>query len=116
MSKKKLEADHSATLNSMAYLALTYRNQGRGEVAEELDVEVMEMRKKKLGADHPDSQRAQDMGRAHRSLLGDYHADGAFCQSRRLPLSEMTVQSTSSTPAPCFKTLVHTGPTGVRVS
>jgi hypothetical protein len=38
----------------MAYLALTYRNQGRWE-AEKLEVQVMETRKTKLGANHPDT-------------------------------------------------------------
>jgi hypothetical protein len=37
----------------MVNLASTYRNQGRWDAAEELDVQVMETRKKKLGADHP---------------------------------------------------------------
>ena len=54
-SKKKLGADHPATLTSMGNLASTYRNQGRWDAAEELDVQVMEMSKKKLGADHPDT-------------------------------------------------------------
>jgi hypothetical protein len=38
----------------MANLALTYRDQGRWEEAEKLFVLVMETRKTKLGADHPD--------------------------------------------------------------
>ena len=37
-SKKKLGVDHPDTLTSMANLASTYRNQGRWEVAEELEV------------------------------------------------------------------------------
>jgi hypothetical protein len=37
----------------MANLASTYRNQGRWDAAEELEVEVMETSEKKLGADHP---------------------------------------------------------------
>jgi hypothetical protein len=53
--KTKLGADHPSTLTSMANLASTYRNQGRWEEAEELDVQVMETRKTKLGADHPDT-------------------------------------------------------------
>ncbi|KAF1968794.1 hypothetical protein BU23DRAFT_479214 [Bimuria novae-zelandiae CBS 107.79] len=53
--KKKLGADHPDTLTSMANLALTYRNQGRWDAAEELEVQVMETFKKKLGADHPDT-------------------------------------------------------------
>ncbi|KAF2474439.1 uncharacterized protein BDR25DRAFT_166411, partial [Lindgomyces ingoldianus] len=36
-------------------LMSTYRNQGRWDVVEQLDVQVMETRKKKLGADHPDT-------------------------------------------------------------
>jgi hypothetical protein len=39
----------------MANLASTYWNQGRWEEAEELEVQVMESRKTKLGADHPDT-------------------------------------------------------------
>jgi DNA-binding transcriptional regulator YiaG len=39
----------------MANLASTYRNQGRWDAAEELEVQVMETSKKKLGADHPDT-------------------------------------------------------------
>jgi hypothetical protein len=36
-------------------LALTYRNQGRWEEAEALDVQVMETSKTKLGDSHPDT-------------------------------------------------------------
>jgi hypothetical protein len=53
--KKKLGADHPDTLTSIANLASTYRNQGRWDAAEELEVQVMETGKKKLGADHPDT-------------------------------------------------------------
>jgi hypothetical protein len=37
----------------MANLASTYSNQGRWKEAEELKVQVMEMKKKMLGAEHP---------------------------------------------------------------
>ncbi|KAF2023397.1 hypothetical protein EK21DRAFT_105340 [Setomelanomma holmii] len=67
--KKKLGADYLDTLTSIANLASTYRNQGRWDAAEELEVQnqgrwdaaeelevqVMETCKKKLGADHPDT-------------------------------------------------------------
>jgi hypothetical protein len=53
--KTKLGVDHPSTLTSMANLASTYRNQGRWDAAEELDVQVMETRKTKLGVDHPDT-------------------------------------------------------------
>jgi hypothetical protein len=48
-------ADHPDTLTSMANLASTYRKQGRWSEAEKLEVQVMEARKTKLGADHPDT-------------------------------------------------------------
>ena len=50
MAKKVLGAEHPHTLISMGNLASTYRNQGRWNEAEQLDVQVMEMRKKVLGA------------------------------------------------------------------
>jgi hypothetical protein len=37
----------------MANLASTYRNQGRWTQAKELEVQVMETRKRVLGAEHP---------------------------------------------------------------
>jgi hypothetical protein len=39
----------------MANLASTYRNQGRWNEAEKLDVQVVDMRKKLFGAEHPDT-------------------------------------------------------------
>jgi hypothetical protein len=39
----------------MANLASTYRKQGRWDDAEKLEVQVIEKRKTKLGADHPDT-------------------------------------------------------------
>jgi hypothetical protein len=38
-----LGLEHPDTLNSMTNLALTYRNKGRWDEAEELDVQVMEL-------------------------------------------------------------------------
>ncbi|KAH8598603.1 hypothetical protein B0O99DRAFT_505943 [Bisporella sp. PMI_857] len=39
----------------MANLASTYRNQGRWNEAEDLDVQVIETRKRVLGPEHPDT-------------------------------------------------------------
>jgi Tetratricopeptide repeat len=39
----------------MANLASTYWNQAQCDEAEELELQVPEMSKKKLGADHPDT-------------------------------------------------------------
>jgi len=54
-SKTKLGVDHPDTLTSMANLASTYRNQGRWDDAEKLEVQVIETSKTKLGVDHPDT-------------------------------------------------------------
>jgi lipopolysaccharide biosynthesis regulator YciM len=43
------------TVNSMAQLASTYRNQGWSDAAEELEVQLKEMRKKKIGEGHLDT-------------------------------------------------------------
>jgi len=51
--KAVLGEEHPDTLNSMANLASTYRNQGRWKEAEELDVGVMKTRKRVLGEEHP---------------------------------------------------------------
>ena len=48
--KRVLGEEHPDTLTSMANLASTYRNQGRWKEAEELEVQVMETRKRVLGA------------------------------------------------------------------
>ena len=53
--KAKLGSDHPYTLTSIANLACTYRNQGRWDEAEKLEVDVMNARKAKLGSDHPDT-------------------------------------------------------------
>ncbi|KAK2734188.1 Kinesin light chain 5, partial [Colletotrichum kahawae] len=45
--------EHPSTLTSMANLASTYRNQGRWKEAEELEVRVIEMRKRVLREEHP---------------------------------------------------------------
>ena len=52
MRKKLLGAEHPDTLISMANLAITYRDQGRWNEAEKLQVQVMDTSKKLLGAEH----------------------------------------------------------------
>jgi len=53
--QRVLGEEHPDTLNSMANLASTYRNQGRWKEAEELGVQVMETSKRVLGEEHPDT-------------------------------------------------------------
>jgi hypothetical protein len=47
--------EHPYTLTGMANLADTYRNQGRSNEAEELEIQVMEMRKRVLSIERPDT-------------------------------------------------------------
>jgi len=51
MFKRVFGEKHPGTLISMANLALTYSNQGRRKEAEELEVQMMETRKRVLGED-----------------------------------------------------------------
>ncbi len=51
--KTKLGVDHPSTLTSMIMLASTYRDLGRWEESEKLEVQVLELSLTKLGADHP---------------------------------------------------------------
>ena len=55
MRKKLFGAEHLDTLHSMGNLACTYRDQGRWNEAEQLEIQVMDMTKKILGAEHPDT-------------------------------------------------------------
>jgi hypothetical protein len=57
MRKKLLGAEHPDTLTSIANLAVTYGSQRRWNEAEQLEVQVIDMRKnlKLLGAEHPDT-------------------------------------------------------------
>jgi hypothetical protein len=50
-----LVIEHPDTLLSMGNLASTYRNQGRWKEAEELELQVIEMRKRVLGVEHPET-------------------------------------------------------------
>ncbi|KAH8761907.1 hypothetical protein BGZ57DRAFT_992576, partial [Hyaloscypha finlandica] len=47
--KRVLGQEHLDTLTSIANLASIYRNQGRWKEAEDLDVQVIETRKRVLG-------------------------------------------------------------------
>ena len=46
---------HPDTIESMASLADTYYQQGRSREAEEIDVEVLDLRREVLGEKHPDT-------------------------------------------------------------
>jgi hypothetical protein len=53
MSKTKLGADYPDILINIANLALIYKNQGQWNMAEKLEIQMIEISKIKLRADHP---------------------------------------------------------------
>lgn len=53
--KRILGPEHPDTLTSIVNLAATYKNQRKWKEAEELQVQLMETRKKVLGV-HPDTK------------------------------------------------------------
>lgn len=62
----------------MANLASTYRNQGRWNEAERLEVEVVELRRKMLGAEHPDTLTSSN------DLALIYLEQGRFVEAEEL--------------------------------
>jgi hypothetical protein len=71
------------TLTSIANLASTYRNQGRWEEAEQLDVQVMETSKKKLGDDHPSTLTSMA------NLASTYRSQGRWDEAEQLQAHEL---------------------------
>lgn len=50
-----LSNNHNEVINSIVMLATAYRLKGRWNEAEQLEVQVMETRKSKLGEDYPNT-------------------------------------------------------------
>ncbi|KIX10040.1 uncharacterized protein Z518_01121 [Rhinocladiella mackenziei CBS 650.93] len=85
--KRAFEAELPDTLTSMANLASTYRNQGRWQEAEELDVQVMETSSRVLGAEHLDTLTSMT------NLASTYWNQGRWQEAEEL---EVQVMETSS--------------------
>ena len=62
----------------MTNLAVTYREQGRWNEAEHLQVQVMEMRKKLIGAEHPDTLNSMT------NLAVTYYKQGRWNEAEQL--------------------------------
>ena len=67
----------------MANLAITYWNQGRLTEAQELEVRVMETRKRALGEEHPDLLKSMD------NLALTYRSQGLLKEADQLELRVM---------------------------
>ena len=71
--KEKAHApEHLDTLTCIAGLAGTYRNQGKLDEAEELEVQVMEMKIKILGPEHPDTLKALPIWQPHTGIRASF--------------------------------------------
>jgi hypothetical protein len=76
------------TLESSAMLASAHRLGGRWEEAEQLEVQVMETRKTKLGADHPDTLTRMA------NLASTYRDQGRWEEAEQLFLQVMETRKT----------------------
>jgi hypothetical protein len=70
----------------MNNLASTYSKQGRWKEAEELKVQVMEMRKTVLGAEHPDTLASMN------NLASTYKKQGRWKEAEELEVHSFEVQ------------------------
>jgi uncharacterized protein (DUF2164 family) len=70
----------------MGNLASTYRNQGRWNEAEQLEVQVMDMRKKLLGAEHPDTLTSMA------NLASTYRNQGRWNEAEQLEVQVMDMR------------------------
>ncbi|KAJ5723842.1 hypothetical protein N7488_001877 [Penicillium malachiteum] len=76
--RKTLGKEHPSTINSMAFLASRYRNQGRSDEAEALGIEVLNLRMKASGEEH--SSTINSMG----SLALTYQTRGRLQEAEAL--------------------------------
>ena len=66
----------------MAHLALTYRNQGRWNETEALELQIMETRKTKLGVGHPHTLTSMA------NLASMYRNQGRWGEAKALFIKE----------------------------
>ncbi|KAJ5869517.1 hypothetical protein N7455_004458 [Penicillium solitum] len=81
-------AEDEDTLNSTAMLAQAYRIEGRWEEAEQLEVQVMETRKTKLGVDHPSTLTSMA------NLASTYRNQGRWEEAEQLDVQVMETSKT----------------------
>ncbi|KAF8544997.1 P-loop containing nucleoside triphosphate hydrolase protein, partial [Trichophaea hybrida] len=78
-----LGQEHPYTLTNVAYLASTYRNQGRWKEAEELEVQVMETSSRVLGQEHPSTLTSMA------NLAATYRNQGRWKEAEELEVQVM---------------------------
>jgi tetratricopeptide (TPR) repeat protein len=82
----KRKEDDLSTMASMADLALSYSYQGRWKEAEELEVQVMEVRGRILGPEHPDTLTSMA------NLASTYRNQGRWKEAEELGVRVMEVR------------------------
>ncbi|MCJ1441536.1 MAG: hypothetical protein MMC23_002025 [Stictis urceolatum] len=80
---KNLPKDDKSRLAAMANLASTYQSQGRWKEAEELEVQVMETRKRVLSDEHPDTLTSMA------NLASTYWNQGRWKEAEELEVQVM---------------------------
>ncbi len=88
----------------MGNLASTYRNQGRWDEAETLEVQVMETRKTKLGADHPSTLTSMA------NLASTYRNQGRWDEAETLEVQVMETRKDQAWGGPSFYADQHGQP------
>jgi lipopolysaccharide biosynthesis regulator YciM len=78
--------DHVETLEAISSLASTYRSRGKYDQAEELELEVVEGRKRVFGNDHPETLEAIS------SLASTYRSRGKYGLAEELFLEVVEEQ------------------------
>ena len=73
-----LGPEHPDTLESINNLAKTYSDQGKHSEAEELQIHVLETRKRVLGPEHPDTLSSNN------NLAGTYSHQGKYSEAEDL--------------------------------
>jgi hypothetical protein len=79
-SKIVLGADHPDALTCMVNLAQTWKSQGRDEEAVTLMQKAVNLRKEKLGSDHPHTVQSIE-------ILDNWHTEQFLLQASNSPLT-----------------------------
>jgi len=82
-----LGQEHQNTLASIAFLAITYRRQGRWKEAEELEVQVMETSLRLHGAEHPNTLNSIN------NLASTYRRQGRWKEAEELGVQVMETRN-----------------------
>jgi len=84
--KRILGGEHPSSLGPMQNLALLYKDQGRYDEAEPLNLEMLEIRRRVLGDEHPDTLALMS------NLASLYQKQGRLAEAEKLHLKTLEIQ------------------------